>query len=841
MTIPRYYFLPSLPEALAGLAELALDMRWSWNHTADRMWEYIDPELWKITSNPWLILQIISPQRLEALANDAVFLELLDQLTTEYHESLDKAAWFKQTYPGSSLKVAFFCMEFGLSEVLPIYSGGLGILAGDYLKTARDLGVPVVGVGLLYQRGYFRQVLDSRGGQMEYYPYNEPRQLPVVPVRKPDGQWLRLTIDFPGRPLWIRAWEVKIGQVRLYLLDTNDPVNNPADRGITSELYGGGPEMRLQQEMVLGIGGWRVLSTLNQEPNICHLNEGHAALAAIERARSFMRASGQPFEVALAATRAGNIFTTHTPVEAGFDRFSTDLVERYLGRYMNETGIRIEEFLEMGRKSLEDKKEPFNMAYLAVRVSGTVNAVSRLHREVSQSIFQPLFPRWPQREVPLTHVTNGAHMPTWDSAEADRLWTESGGKDRWLGSLETLMIDFKKLPDEVLWQFRQEKTRQLVSFIRQRLALQLTEMGALEQEIHQYDQLLDPDILTIGFARRFTEYKRPNLMLYDPDRLIRILNHPQRPVQIIIAGKAHPLDYEGKALVQAWTEFIRQYHIQHRVVFIADYDMALAGQLVQGVDVWVNTPRRPWEACGTSGMKVLVNGGLNISERDGWWAEAYRPEVGWAIGDGRVHNNDPDWDKVEAEQLLTILEKEIVPIFYDRDNKGIPHTWIEKMRASMSELTPEFSTNRMLREYIEKLYLPALDRYQSRTAENYRIALQINLWQKSIRSNWSQLRFGKLEIETQPGYYDFHVPVYLSGLDPEDISVQLYADPVNTTQPEIHRMIRGERLFGTSNGYNFTARIPDSRPAFHYTPRIVPFNKDVSVPLEENHILWYEP
>jgi len=731
-------------------------------------------------------------------------------------------------------------MEFGLSEALPIYSGGLGILAGDYLKTASDLGVPAVGVGLLYQRGYFRQVLDKRGEQMEYYPYNEPWQLPVAPVRMSDGQWLRLKLDFPGRTLWLRVWEARVGQPKLYLLDTNDPVNNPADRGITSELYGGSSEMRLQQEIVLGIGGWRVLDALNLVPDICHLNEGHAALAAVERARSLMKSSTLPFETALTATRAGNIFTTHTPVEAGFDRFSPGLIEKYLSRYADETGLGIDKFLKLGRINPADDNEPFNMAYLAVRGSGTINAVSKLHHEVSRRIFQPLFSRWPEIDVPVTHVTNGVHMPTWDSAAADKLWTESCGKNRWLGSLDTLMDDLKKTPDEILWKFRQEKVCQLIGFIRQRMTLQLSQIGASEQEICQCGQLLDCDTLTIGFARRFTEYKRPNLLLHDPERLISILEHPQRPMQIIIAGKAHPQDTEGKILVQALTEFIRCHNIQHRVVFVADYDMTLAAYLVQGVDVWINTPRRPWEACGTSGMKVLVNGGLNFSERDGWWAEAYRPEVGWAIGDGQVHDNDPGWDAAEADQILTILEKEVAPAFYDRDESGIPRKWIELMRNSMAELTPQFSSNRMLREYVQTIYLPALSQLQTRTAEKCRIAIEIQRWKESIYSGWAQLHFGEMKVDTHAGYHNFQIQVYLGKLSPDDISVQLYADPANSEKPEIYPMTCGPRLKGTVNSYNYTARIPDLRPPFHYTPRIIPFFKDISVPLEENHILWYE-
>ena len=412
MTMPGSYLLPTLPKGLEGLAELALDLRWSWNHAADSLWEYIDSDLWNTTGNPWTILRTVTNSRLKALAADADFRKLMDASMAEHCNALDAQTWFKQTYAKRPFTVAYFSMEYGLSEALPIYSGGLGILAGDYLKTASDLGVPVIGVGLLYQQGYFRQALDVRGNQTEFYPYNDPGQLPVMPVHDKSGEWLRLKIEFPGGDLWLRAWEARVGRVKLYLLYSNDPINSPPDRGITSELYGGGPELRLQQEIVLGIGGWRLLDAMGIKPEVCHLNEGHAALAVVERARSFMLREHQPFEVALAATRAGNIFTTHTPLEAGFDRFSAEMVERFLADYSNQLGIGLGGLLALGRQDPNNSQEPFNMAYLAMRGSGVANAVSRLHGEVSQRIFQPLFPRWPSIEVPITYITNGVHMPS---------------------------------------------------------------------------------------------------------------------------------------------------------------------------------------------------------------------------------------------------------------------------------------------------------------------------------------------------------------------------------------------------------------------------------------------
>lgn len=839
MAVPSNYLLPTLPKGLEGLAALALDLRWSWNHAADKLWKYVDPELWSMTSNPWLMLQTVKTDRLKALSTDSTFRGLMDKLVEEHREAIGEKAWFQQTHSQSTLKVAYFSMEYGLGEALPIYSGGLGILAGDYLKTASDLGVPVIGVGLLYQQGYFRQAVDAHGDQTEFYPYNDPGQLPVMPVRDQNGQWLRIKIDFPGGALWLRAWEAIVGRVKLYLLDSNDPINSPTDRGITSELYGGGPELRLQQEIVLGIGGWRLLNAVGIQPEVCHLNEGHAALAVVERARSFMLSEHQPFKVALAATRAGNIFTTHTPVEAGFDRFAPELVSRYLADYADQLGIGLGGLLALGRQDPANSQEPLNMAFLAMRGSGVVNGVSRLHGEVSRQIFQPLFPRWSKGEVPITHVTNGVHMPSWDSAPADTTWTNACGKERWLNTMDTIKDDLKKITDESLWQLRREEAEQLIHYVRARLGRQLSRAGASVQLIKQSNQILDPAVLTMGFARRFTAYKRPNLLLHDPDRLSRILNHPNRPVQLVIAGKAHPHDEEGKALVRAWWEYSLRSDVQNKVVFLSDYDMALAEQLVQGVDLWINTPRRPWEACGTSGMKVLVNGGLNLSELDGWWAEAYRAEVGWAIGDGQEHGDDPNWDAQEAAETYRLLEEEIIPCFYERDGRGIPTAWIARTRTSMAELTPQFSTNRMLREYVDRLYLKAAQNYHKRSADGANESVRLCHWRELLETYWQKLYFGRLDVKREGDKYIMTVKAYLDKLDPKAVQVQLFAEPQGNGESEIHIMEVAEAA-GTENSYLYRASIPALRPAEHYTPRIIPSFDGAAVPLEARQILWYE-
>jgi starch phosphorylase len=730
-------------------------------------------------------------------------------------------------------------MEFALSEALPIYSGGLGNVAGDQLKAASDLGVPVIGVGVLYQQGYFRQMIAADGSQEALYPYNDPDQLPITPVRTESGDLLRLPVLLPGQKVWLRAWQVQVGRVVLYLLDSNDPANAPAIRGIASELYGGGAELRLQQELLLGIGGWRLLRALRLEPEVCHLNEGHAAFAVLERARSFMEDTGHPFDVALAVTRAGNIFTTHTPVPAGFDRFSPALIERFHRAYAEEhLGVSLRDLLALGRENPDDPNEPFNMAYLAIRGSGAVNGVSRLHGQVSRRIFQSLFPRWPDVEVPVAHVTNGVHTPSWESAAADALWTKTCGAERWRQTLTTIERDVASASDGELWAMRTAARNGLVDYARERITQQVASMGLPPDEASAVCAGLDPAVLTLGFARRFATYKRPNLLLHDPARLLRILTSAERPVQLVIAGKAHPADHLGQELIRTWIQFIRRPEVCGRVIFIADYDLLLAEHLVRGVDVWVNTPRRPWEASGTSGMKVLVNGGLNLSELDGWWAEAYEPEVGWALGDGQEHGDDPAWDVAEAEALYALLEREVVPAFYTRDARGIPQAWIARMRASMARLTPRFSTNRVVREYTDAYYVPAAARYRARAADKAALGTELVGWTRDLAQHWPDGRFGSVRAATQGTRHHISVEVYLGRLDPDAVRVELYAEAANGGEPERHAMARGPKLDGPSNGYAYDVSIPAVRATGDYTPRLLPYHPAAVVPLEAHEILW---
>ena len=827
-------------EGFELLSELALDIRSSWNHAADKVWRHLDSDLWDRTQNPWVVLQTVSREKLTSALADSSFREIIDNLVQTRREVAELPAWFQQTHSQSSLGcVAYFCMEYMLSEALPIYSGGLGNVAGDQLKAASDLGVPVVGIGLLYQQGYFRQVIDKDGAQQALYPYNDPGQLPITPLRQENGEWLRLEIVLPGYSVWLRAWQVQVGRVKLYLLDSNDAANYPVHRGITSELYGGDSELRLKQEMLLGIGGWRLLASLGIKPEVCHLNEGHAAFAVLERARNFIEETGRTFEVALAVTRAGNIFTTHTAVDAGFDCFSPNLIKQYLSGYVEHgLGMKFQDFMALGRQNPDDSLEPFNMAYLAIRCSGAVNGVSQLHGNVSRYLFKALFPRWPVNEVPVGHVTNGVHMPTWDSAAADDLWTEFCGKSRWLGTSNTLEQSITCPSDTRLWQFRNSARKSLVEYARKRLFRQLAVSGALSEEIDVAKHIFDENTLTLGFARRFASYKRPNLLLHDSDRLLRLLTNPQRPVQLIIAGKAHPADLHGQALIQQWKQFIRQSEARHHVIFLSDYDMQLTQQLVQGVDVWLNTPRRPWEACGTSGMKVLVNGGINLSELDGWWAEAYAPELGWALGDGLEHGDDIAWDAVEAEALYDLLEREVIPEFYSRDSKGIPITWVAKMRKSMSQLTPRFSSSRAVIDYTEQYYLPAAEAYLERASEKGKIGEEIVNWWHDLDQKWDSLRFGEVRIEVRGVNHSIEVQVYLDGLAPDCIKVELYANATHDVVPEIIEMERVRQLVGATNGYVYHANVPATRPATDYTARLIPFHNGVTIPLEMPYILW---
>lgn len=832
-----YSPLPEGIEGIDSLAEIALDISWTWYHSTDQLWQELNAKLWDRTRNPWLVLQTISRDHLKQKMDDPGFRQKLDSLLKLKDEITSSNTWFQEKYPGSPLKaVAYFSMEYMLSEALPIYVGGLGNVAGDQLKSASDLGVPVVAVGLLYQQGYFRQQIDKYGSQQELYPYNDPGQLPVTPLRLQNGEWLRFQINLSGFPLWIRTWQVRVGRRRLYLMDTNDPANLPAQRGITSEIYGGDSEMRIKQEIVLGIGGFRLLQELKIHPEVCHLNEGHAAFMVLERAGQFMKENGLSFEEALAVTRAGNVFTTHTAVAAGFDHFSPALMYQYFGSYAkNELHIDFDSLMSFGRQDAHNTGEYFNMAYLALRGSNTVNGVSKLHGEVSRKLFSKLFERWPVSEVPVGSVTNGVHMPSWDSELSDELWTNACGKDRWKGGLENIEQNINKISDGDLWDFCNRSRDQFVNYVRKRFETQTIISGLSEAVTEAAKSVFDPQTLTLGFARRFVPYKRPNLLLHDAERFIRILTDTERPVQLVIAGKAPPTDEEGKALIKEWNQFIQQHNLYKHVIFLSDYDMLLTEKLVQGVDLWINTPRRPWEACGTSGMKVLVNGGINLSELDGWWAEAYSPEVGWAIGDKQEHGDDPAWDAAEANALYDLLEQSVVPDFYERNEKEIPEKWIKKMRNSMATLTPRFSANRTVREYAENGYLPAASNFLERSTKKGVEGKRITDAKKSLESKWSGIHFGEIKSEKIDDGYSFQAAINFDDEVKDKISVEIYSNSIDDGTPGIIKMDHKE---SNGNEHHFYADVKTSRDVNDFTIRVVPGYENISVPMEDNHILW---
>jgi starch phosphorylase len=815
-------------EGYDALEELALDLIWSWNRSADKIWRALDETLFEVTKNPWIVLQTVSRDKLKQLLDDSEFRKTINSLL-EAHVRHPTETWFQKQHAQEKLQaIAYFSMEFMLSEALPIYSGGLGNVAGDQLKAASDLGVPVIGVGLLYQQGYFRQIIDAYGNQQAAYPFNSPSQLPIQPLRKPNGEWLRIEVALPGWSLWLRAWEAKVGRVKLYLLDSNDLANNPVYRGITSELYGGDLEMRLRQELVLGIGGVRLLELMGIRPEVCHLNEGHAAFAILERVKNCIKELKIPFDEAFLSMRGSHLFTTHTAVPAGFDRFPCSLIASYLANYAEtQLQISLEDLFALGQEEGHDGW--FNMAHLAIRGSGSINAVSNLHGHVSRRLFSSLFPRFPLDEVPVDYVTNGIHTPSWISGPAEHLWNEIFKVSHFCGEPSALDPKTSQASDADIWAMRTAARTQMIEYGRKRIPPMLAARGRSAEEVERARHYFDPNVLTLGFARRFATYKRPNMLLSDPERLIRLLTHVERPVQLVIAGKAHPEDHPGQAMIQEWIHFIRRPEVRPHVIFLSDYDMLMAEKLVQGVDVWINTPRRPWEACGTSGMKVLVNGGLNLSELDGWWAEAYAPELGWALGDGQEHGDDAEWDAKEALQLYDLLEQQIIPQFYQRNSQNIPEAWISRIKESMLRLTPLFCAHRAVREYTDKYYLPAAKKYKERLANlgsfAKEIAAQKQAWQQSPS-------FQDLNISQTGSRYLFSLRVDLHSLDPKFVKLELYA----VGNPPIRQEMQQKSHSGSI--YFYEAEVPSNRPASDYCPRVLPFFPNVNVPLELPYIAW---
>lgn len=744
----KFTVVPSLTEELAALQRVAYNLWWCWEQDATGLFRRLDPDLWKSTRhNPVEMLGILQQTTLEALKNDEGFMAHLKLVDEKLNDYLQAKTWFQKTCNGaSSMKIAYFSMEYGLHESLPVYSGGLGILAGDHLKSASDLGLPLVGVGLLYRQGYFRQYLNNEGWQQEYYPENDFYNLPLTLERNENGAPHLFELEFGPRKFKVHIWRVQVGRVPLYLLDTNLEENSPEDRLITAQLYFGDKEMRMIQEILLGIGGIRALRLLGIIPNVCHMNEGHAAFLALERIRLLMEKRGVRFNEAREIVSAGNIFTTHTPVEAGIDHFAPELLDRFFSGYFKSLGISHDEFIGLGRQNPKNQQESFCMAVLALKLAGHTNGVSQLHGEVSRTMWKNLWPELPDEQRPLTSITNGIHTRTWMSNHMASLLIRYLGT-RWLDDPtdHNVWRRIARIPDAELWRTRQSCRERLVDFARKRLKEQLVKVGATTKEIATAEEVLDPEALTIGFARRFATYKRGSLLLRDLDRLASILNNPAMPVQFIFAGKAHPQDQEGKELIRQIVQASHQERFRHRIVFIEDYDMEVARHLVQGVDVWLNTPLRPMEASGTSGMKVAFNGGLNLSVLDGWWCEGYQGNNGWAIGKGEVYEDIEYQNQVEGGALYDLLEKEVIPHFYERGSEGVPRSWIATVKASMQSLCPVFSTDRMVQEYTGHSYTPAYTQWKRLVDDDLALALDLARWKVGIFKAWPQIHIEETE------------------------------------------------------------------------------------------------
>ncbi len=781
---------PSLPEKLEPLRKLAYNLHWDWNLEAKNLFQRLERDLWRATRhNPVLMLGQISQARLTEVAEDDGFLAHMDRAVSRLENYLQERFWYQKQRgkTGKQECYAYFCAEYGLTQCLPIYSGGLGVLAGDHLKSASDIGLPLVAVGLLYQEGYFAQYLNADGWQQENYPINDFYNMPLHLEKNPDGSEIIIQVEYPGRTVYARVWRLQVGTVPLYLLDTNILLNpSQYDQDITDELYGGDRDLRIHQEIMLGIGGIKMLRALGYKPTVFHLNEGHSAFLILERIRQLIQEKGLTFAEAKQVAQSTQVFTTHTPVSAGFDMFPPDQTMHYIGHYADIFGLSREEFLALGRENTGDFTSPFSMAALALKTSSFINGVSKLHGEISQKMFQGLWQQVPLPELPITSITNGVHPRSVVAPETQELydrylgpsWDEAEPKSRLWNRVDVI-------PDEELWRNHERRRSDLVVFVRYRLEEHLRERGATQAEIERAREVLNPNFLTIGFARRFATYKRANLFLHDLERIKQIiLGHPSRQVQFVISGKAHPKDLPGKELIRSLIHTIREEGLSEHVVFLPNYNIHVARMMVSGCDIWLNTPRRPREASGTSGMKAAMNGLLNVSILDGWWDEADYIRTGWAIGHGEIYEDPQYQDLVEANALYELLEKEIVPLFYQRDELGIPRGWLDKMKDAIRLNCPQFNTTRMVRDYAQKAYFPTSERYFAISQNNYQPAKDLAHWKENLFAHWYNIKIDRVDFSVDGEVkvnqaVQVKCQLVLTGLKPEDIQVELYQGAVN--------------------------------------------------------------
>jgi len=847
--IRSFKVVPSLPKPLEPLLDIANNIWWSWHPEAVDLFVRLDRNLWhKYNHNPVRMLGNCPQETLDEAARDEGFLTSMRHVFETLQGHLVRTPWHTTLKQDTdNLSIAYFCAEFGLTECLPIYSGGLGCLAGDHLKSAAELGVPLVGVGLLYRHGYFQQYLNADGWQQEYYPDLDFSTLPISRVRDDSGRQIKVSVQLPGRDVHIGVWKVRVGRIDLYLLDTNVPENDEADRAITGQLYGGDMETRIKQEIVLGIGGVRALSACGIEPNVFHMNEGHSAFLALERIRTLIEKYNVTFDEARQFIAAGNIFTTHTPVPAGIDRFPPEMIQRYFSHYHGSLHLDMEGLLALGRENVYAQNEFFSMAILAIRTADWANGVSRLHGQVSRAMWRNIWPGISQSEVPITHVTNGVHARSWLSKDLIYLL------DRYLGSRwqnkpadQSVWQAVADLPDEELWRVHTNSRHRLVLWTRRNLCRQLEARGTNPKQAREIADQLDPNALTIGFARRFATYKRANLLLRDSDRLMRMLTDADRPIQFIIAGKAHPADGGGKDLIREMVHFSRNSDAGHKIVFVENYDIHVARYLVQGCDVWLNTPRRGMEASGTSGMKAALNGVLNCSVMDGWWDEAYDTDLGWSIGRGETYSNLDVQDDIESQSLYNLLEQHIIPVFYDRADHGLPRNWVARMKKCIATLAPLFNTNRMVKQYTEQLYLPSFHRAGLLGQDNLKAAVALAHQKERLRAAWGHMNIEDVQAETAIPMgvgqrLDLNAVVHLGELKPEEVRVQVHIGILDNDGQIIEGYTQDlSHLEELGDGrYRFGGAIsPDTSGRHGFALRIVPGGKSFEGIVSPGLIKW---
>lgn len=852
---PRYTFTvaPALPPALEPLQALALNLYWSWHPEVTNLFKRLDWEGWEASGHsPGELLGTLKQEEIKAAAEDEGFLALQEAAWEHFKRYLEnKATWFQKTSLNINLPenfyVAYLSAEFGLAACLPLYAGGLGILAGDHLKSASDLGVPLVGVSLLYREGYFRQRLDPNGWQQELYPPANLSRLPLKPVLWEDGSPLTIKLEYPGRPVTVRLWQVRVGRVNLYLLDPDCPENNREDRALAARLYGGDLETRIQQEILLGIGGVRALKALGIHPLIFHLNEGHSAFSPLEQIREKMQTYALTFAEAREVIRASNIFTTHTPVPAGIDLFPPWLMDKYFTSYYQEMGLSRADFLALGREDPLNQQEPFNMAVLALRLSAFANGVSRLHGKTSRRLWQGVWPEVPLPEIPITAITNGVHLPSWVGTEMGELYDHYLGP-RWRENPTDQGIWEKgaQIPEAELWSAREKQRQRLITFVRRKLQDQLACRGAPPATVARAREVLHPGVLTVGFARRFAAYKRAYLLFRQPDRLAKILNDPECPVQVVLAGKAHPGDEVGKKFIQEIVKMAQQEEFRDRLVFLEDYEIELAKQLLQGADLWLNIPRRPQEASGTSGMKAILNGALHLSTLDGWWDEAYTPGAGWTLGQGEVYGDPGYQDEIEARLLYELLEKEIAPLFYARDEDGLPSSWLAQVKKALQTYPSYYNSHRLVQEYATRFYFPAARQTERLCQDNFARAKALVTYLTRLQRGWPGLNIKKVtafpEKEIKAGdRVKIEAEVSLGSFEPEEIKVEIYHGPVDP-QGEISE---GEATPLTTwqpqgeGTYLFTGAISCRTSGLYgYACRLLPQHRDLLHPYLPGFIRW---